>query len=115
MTEITGEELAALSAIGRQTLSKAKATKDSQFARQAFEVYLDWLGLVNEDPDRVIYRMRDVATTFARLSPSEQNFSIQLFGTYVHTLMKATPAEGAGYIALITALRFMFKIGWSIT
>ena len=114
MTEITDEELAALAAVGRRTLSKAKVTKESRLARQAFEVYLDWLDRVNEDPDRLNDQMRDVAKSFARLSLYDQDFSNQIFGTYVDLLMEDTPGKGAAYAALIMALRFMFRIGWRI-
>ena len=115
MTEITDEQLAALSAVGRRTLSKAKVTKESRLARQAFEVYLDWLDRVNEDDsDRLDEQMRDVARSFAPLSLHDQDFTNQIFGTYVQMLMEDAPGQGAAYAALIMALRFMFRIGWAI-
>jgi hypothetical protein len=57
--------------------------------------------------------MREVARSFARLSRDDQDWTLQAFGTYIETMMEAT-TSGAAYVALATALRFVFRIGWAI-
>ncbi len=114
MTDITSEQLAALSAVGRQkVLPQLKPTAEFQLARRAFEVYLNWLDWITANHDRVDDEMKDAARAFARLSLEEQNVALQAFGTYIDMMMKETSPEAA-YIALVTALRFIFRLGWAI-
>ncbi len=114
MSDITGEQLAALSAVGRQNvLPRLKLSAESQLPRQAFEVYLDWLDWIIADPDRIDDRMKDVARAFANLGREEQDVALQAFGTYIDGMMEETSPEAA-YVTLVTALKFTFRLGWAI-
>ncbi len=116
MVEITDEQLAALSAVGRKlVLPQLNLSAESRLARQMFEAYLDWNDRIaaHRERDDVENQMADVARALARLSQEEQESTLEPFGLYIKLMMEATPPE-VGLIVLGTALRFVFRIGWAI-
>ena len=116
MAEITDEQRAALSAVGRKlVLPRLKPSAESRLARQAFEAYLDWNDRIaaHRERDDVENQMADVARALARLSQEDQELTLEAFGLYINLMMEKAPT-GAGHIMLVTALRFVFRIGWAI-
>ncbi len=116
MTDIPPEQLSALAALGRsRVLPRMKMTRETQFARQAFETYLDYLDWLGTNPSKedVDPKLKNVARALDGLSGAEQDGHLGGLATYVHMLMEET-SEEASFVALQTAFWFVFAIAWGI-